>query len=141
VEVIRAMPNVSIDRCSGIIGYTRSENKTVTDLFNKLGYAFAVDESEIEKVTAFASCGIGFAAYFLNCFLKAGISFGFSAAESEKIVSNIFSNALAMSDYEKTVSAVATKGGATEEGVKYFDKKDVCKIIFDGINKAYEKML
>ncbi|MFL0195700.1 pyrroline-5-carboxylate reductase dimerization domain-containing protein [Clostridium sp. WILCCON 0269] len=59
-------------------------------IFNELGYVFEIGEKNIEKVTAFSACGLGFAAYILNAFQKVGQAFGFSSEVSEKIVAKTF---------------------------------------------------
>lgn len=140
VFITRAMPSIAIDRADGVIGYTKTNDTFVEKMFNELGYAFEVEEKDIEKVTAFSACGLGFAAYILNSFQKAGQAFGFSSEVSEKIVAKTFSNAIEMSDYEGTANAVATKGGATEQGIIYFEENNLNRIISEAMNKAYNKM-
>ncbi len=139
-NIIRAMPNLGIEKCNGIICYTNTEDTYLTSLFNHLGFAFAVEETDIEKVTAFASCGIGFAAYVLDCFFEAGKKMGFSRDISAKIVFNIFSNAVTSADYSSLVSAVATKGGATEAGLNSFAEDRLNDIIYNAVEKAYIKI-
>ena len=139
-SIIRAMPNLGIERNDGIICYTETDNQYVVALLDHLGYSFCVPEADIEKVTAFASCGIGFAAYILNCFFEKGIALGFSANTTMKIVDNIFRNALCAADYSGLVDSVATKGGATEAGVMRLDEHKTNAIIGDAIDAAYRRM-
>lgn len=140
VFITRAMPNIAIDRADGVIGYTKTNDAFVEKIFNELGYAFEIKEKDIEKITAFSACGLGFAAYVLNAFQKAGQAFGFSPEVSEKIVAKTFGNAIDMSDYEGTASAVATKGGATEQGIICFEKNNLNGIVSEAMNDAYNKM-
>lgn len=139
-KIIRAMPNLGIENNDGVIGYTNTDDERVIELLNHLGYAFAVPEEKIEKVTAFASCGIGFSAYILNCFCEAGKNLGFSEEISHRIVENIFHNALQSTDYSKLVRSVATKGGATEAGIESFETDRISQTITDAIHKAYRRM-
>lgn len=139
-RIMRAMPNLGIERNDGIICYTETDNQYVARLFAHLGYSFCVSEEDVEKVTAFASCGIGFAAYILNCFFEKGIALGFSANTTMKIVDNIFRNALCAADYSGLVDSVATKGGATEAGVMRLDEHKTNAIIGDAIDAAYRRM-
>lgn len=139
-KIIRAMPNLGIENNDGVIGYTDTDDERVIDLLNHLGYAFAVPEEEIEKVTAFASCGIGFSAYILNCFYEAGKDLGFSEEISHQIVKNIFHNALQTTNYSELVSSVATKGGATEAGIESFEFDHMSQTIANAIDKAYRRM-
>jgi pyrroline-5-carboxylate reductase len=48
-------------------------------------------------------------------------------------------NALQMGNYEKTVGEVATKGGATEQGIEHFKKNNIDEIINVAIEKAYNR--
>ena len=138
--IIRAMPNLGIERNDGIICYTTTDNPYIVRTMEHLGYSFCVPEEDIEKVTAFASCGIGFAAHILNCFFEKGIALGFSANTTMKIVDNIFRNALCAADYSGLVDSVATKGGATEAGVMRLDEHKTIAIIGDAIDAAYRRM-
>lgn len=140
VNLVRAMPNLGIANNDGVIGYTNTDDQFIIDMMNHLGHAFIIDETEIEKVTAFASCGVGFAAYILDSFYRVGKSFGFDDVTTRKIIANIFTTALATEDFEKLVTAVATKGGATEAGVNSFNENRLNDVIRDGINEAFLKM-
>ena len=138
-QLIRAIPSIAIANGMGVTGYTRGPENVVA-LFKRLGYAFEVEEKDIEKVTAFASCGIGFAAYILGAYQRAGEAMGFSKQESEKITAMTFQGALDLMNFEETVRHVATKGGATEQGVLCFDEKHLPDILLEGMQRAYAKM-
>ncbi|MFL0195701.1 pyrroline-5-carboxylate reductase dimerization domain-containing protein [Clostridium sp. WILCCON 0269] len=45
-----------------------------------------------------------------------------------------------MSDYEGTANAVATKGGATKQGIICFEENNLNRIVSEAMNKAYDKM-
>lgn len=139
-RIMRAMPNLGIERNDGIICYTATDDQWVVKIMEHLGYSFCVPEGDIEKITAFASCGIGFAAYILNCFFEKGRDLGFSADTTMRIVDNIFRNALRAADYSELVDSVATKGGATEAGVMRLDEHKTNEIIGDVIDAAYRRM-
>jgi pyrroline-5-carboxylate reductase len=137
--LVRGMPSLAIAACDGVVAYTKAP-KPVSDIFHKLGYAFEVAPEDIEKVMAFSSCGLGFAAYLIDAFAAAGEKLGFSPETCEKIAAQTFRNAIDRGDYKKTVKAVATRGGATEQGVLHMDAGDVYGIIAGAVQKAYEKM-
>ncbi len=138
-RIVRAMPTLAISSNDGIIGYTEAPAE-VEALFSSLGYAFKCSPDEIEKVMAFSACGLGFAAYLIDAFMKAGQSLGFSDNDSEEIAKITFRNAVDRGDFEETVKAVATKGGATEQGVLHMDGCDTYKIISEAMKKAYGRM-
>jgi pyrroline-5-carboxylate reductase len=140
IFINRAMPSIAIDKANGVIGYTKTNDIFVEEIFKKLGYAFEIEENDIEKVTAFSACGLGFAAYILAAFQNAGQTLGFSPETSEKIIAMTFEAAVNIGNYEEAASAVATKGGATEQGILYFEDNDLKRIILEAVNKAYIKM-
>lgn len=139
-NLVRAMPTLAIASNDGIIGFTNAPAEVETVL-RSLGYAFRCEPDEIEKVMAFSACGLGFAAYLVDAFMKAGQSLGFSQNDSEEIARITFKNAIDRGDYEATVKAVATKGGATEQGVLHMDSCDTYGIIQEAVKKAYERMI
>ncbi|MBR2831557.1 MAG: NAD(P)-binding domain-containing protein [Oscillospiraceae bacterium] len=138
--VVRAMPSIAIESCEGITAYTKAP-EPVAELLGRLGYAFETEPENIEKVMAFASCGIGFAAYLLEAFRGAGLAMGFSEEECGRITAQTFKNALDRGHYAETVRAVATKGGATEQGVLHMDGAGVPGAVSAAVRKAYERML
>lgn len=139
-EVVRAMPNLAIAGGNGIIGYTKTEDKELVSLFEGLGLAFAVCEADIEKVTAYLACGLGFAAYVLDCFVEAGKALGLDERLCREVAARNFINADGLGDLSRVVSAVATKGGATERGLEFFEEKDLRGIIGGAVKRAYERL-
>ena len=139
VGLVRGMPSLAISVCDGVIGYTKAPEH-VAALFDKLGYAFEVDAEDIEKVMAYSSCGLGFAAYLLDAYVAAGKRLGFSEEDCIRITGQTFQNAIDRGSYGDTVRAVATKGGATEQGVLHMDAGNVRQTIGDAVLKAYDKM-
>ena len=139
VELVRGMPSLAIADCDGVIGYTKAP-AAVAELLSKLGYAFEAEPEDIEKVMAFSSCGLGFAAYLLDAFAVAGQAMGFSEETSVNIAAITFRNAVERRDFRNTVKAVATPGGATEQGVMHMDASHVHDIIAAAVRKAYERM-
>ena len=139
VSLVRAMPSLAIATCEGVIGYTKA-SADVSGILHKLGYAFEVEPDEIEKVMAFSSCGLGFAAYLIDAFAAAGTSMGFSSDTSAQIAALTFKTAVDRGSFRDTVNAVATKGGATEQGIIHFDESGVYDIVARAVRKAYERM-
>ena len=76
----------------------------------------------------------------MNAFQLAGQNFGFTPEVCEKIVSMTFGSAIEMGDFEETANAVATKGGATEQGIIHFKESDIKGIINEAMNRAYTRV-
>jgi len=138
--IVRAMPSLAIAECEGVIGYTAA-SAAVSDIFSKLGYAFETEPENIEKVMAFAACGLGFAAYLIDAFAATGTSMGFSPETSANIATLTFKNAVERGSFRQTVKSVATPGGATEQGILHFDECGVYDIVEQAVRKAYDRMV
>jgi len=139
VHLARAMPSLAIATNEGVIAYTKIPDD-VADIFNKFGFAFETEPDVIEKVMAFAACGLGYAAYLIDAFAAAGEAMGFSLDTASHIAALSFKNAGDIGNFRETVKAVATPGGATEQGVLYMDECGVYDIVAGAIRKAYERM-
>lgn len=139
-KIVRGMPSLAIAQCDGVTGYTEAPDD-VAEILGKLGYAFCTSPEDIEKVMAFSSCGLGFAAYLIDAFVKAGKDMGFSDEECEKIAAQTFRNALERGNYELTIGKVATKGGATEQGILHMDRCGVKQAVSQAVLKAYQRMV
>jgi len=139
VRLARAMPSLAIATNEGVIAYTKIPNE-IANIFNKFGFAFETEPEVIEKVMAFAACGLGYAAYLIDAFAAAGEAMGFSPDTASHIAALSFKNAGDIGNFRETVKAVATPGGATEQGVNYMDECGVYNIVAGAIQKAYERM-
>jgi len=139
VDLVRAMPSLQIAVCDGVIGYTKAP-PTIAEIFGKLGFAFETEPENIEKVMAFASCGLGFTAYLADAFATAGEAMGFPFETAAHISALSFKHACDRGDFRGTVKAVATPGGATEQGVIHMDNCNVYDIVAQAVRKAYERM-
>jgi len=139
VTLARAMPSLAIATNEGVIAYTKVPDE-VSEIFSKFGFAFETEPDVIEKVMAFAACGLGYAAYLIDAFAAAGEAMGFSLETASHIAALSFKNAGDIGNFRETVKAVATPGGATEQGVNYMDACDVYGIVAGAIQKAYERM-
>jgi len=135
-KFVRAMPSLSIATRDGVVGYTAAPPEVELLLYG-LGFAFEVEPDDIDKVTAFASCGLGFASYLVDAFAKAGEAMGFSQQSARSIAARTFKNALERTDFAETVKQVSTRGGATEQGILHFDENDVYGIVNGAVQKAY----
>jgi len=139
VNLARAMPSLAIATNEGVIAYTKVPDD-IAGIFGKFGFAFETEPDVIEKVMAFAACGLGYAAYLIDAFTAAGEAMGFSLDTASHIAALSFKNAGDIGNFRETVKAVATPGGATEQGINYMDSCEVYDIVAGAIQKAYERM-
>jgi len=139
VDLVRMMPSLAIASLDGVVGYTKSP-PALAEILQKFGYAIETEPENIEKLMAFASCGLGYAAYLIDAFAVAGEKMGFSVETAAEIAGLTFKNAVDRGGFKDTVKAVATPGGATEQGVNHMENSGVRDIVTTAVRKAYERM-
>lgn len=152
VRMYRAMPNVSIANLQGVTAISfpdeisDNDKQIVKDIFQSLGLVIEVREDEIEQITSLSACGLGFVAHLMDSFVEAGIKIGLSREIATQITIQTFYGAV-KTTYEDNISpeklkeSVATKGGATEEGLHVLDKEKVASAIEKAVEASYKKAL
>ena len=140
VTLVRAMPSLAIAFLEGVIGYTKAPD-ALREIFQRFGYAKETEHENIEKFMAFSACGLGYAAYLIDAFAVAGEKMGFSIETAAEIAALTFKNAVDRGGFKNTVRAVATPGGATEQGINYMNSADVHGIVAQAMQKAYERYM
>jgi len=139
VSLARAMPSIAIATNEGTMAYTKVPDE-IACIFNKFGFAFETQPDEIEKFMAFGAAGPGYAAYILDAFAAAGEAMGFSREAASQIAALSFKNACGNINFKETIKSVATPGGATEQGIKHMESKNISDIFADAFQKAYDRM-
>ena len=135
-DIVRAMPSLAISFLEGVIGYTKTAPE-LAEIFQRFGYAQETEPENIEKFMAFSACGLGFAAYLIDAFAVAGETMGFSVETAAKIAGLTFKNAVDRGGFKETVKAVATPGGATEQGINHMNQSGVQSIVAKAMQQAY----
>lgn len=152
VKVIRLMPNIPVAYGMGVIGWVGNkksggrERKLVETLFNPLGVVVACkNEKELDRIDIISGCGPGIVAYFIHTFEKAARQYGFSEDATAKMIYHVFAGTLHHMKHTRItaadlISAVATKGGITEEVVRSLDERKFYQIFEKSINNGYAKI-
>lgn len=141
VPVLRIMPSLSSATATDIIGVS-GDTENFTEFLNALsgvGKILTMSEDKLEAFTVGASCGLGFAGYILNAYKNAVKNLGFTDEEAIEITKVTFKNSAEYNDFEKLYTFVATKGGATEQGLISMQTDGLVETIEKGVLKAYDK--
>lgn len=134
-SIIRVLPNIAMENGTGVMAiacdnFHSDDYQTVKPLFEKLGYVLEGDEKNLDNVMAASGCGLAFASFILENYIKSTMELGFDYATSQDIVAKTFSSAILLGEYNKTILRVATKGGVTEKGMHILENNNL-KSIFD----------
>lgn len=143
--VVRVMPNIGIKVDAGMSFYSggrfarRTDLKTVSRLFAKLGETAEITEKKMDLATAVS--GSGPAYFFLLMEILSGYArkSGLSKEDSVKMARQvILSSALLAKNEpaEKLRAAVTSKGGTTEAAVLFLEKAGIRKIFGSALKAA-----
>jgi pyrroline-5-carboxylate reductase len=150
-KVIRAMPNLPAQIGAGVTAFTSSDTVTrielvmVQNLLSTTGKTVYVDREEmIDAATAISGSGPAYVYFFMNAMMEAAQKMGFSASESELLVSQTFTGAVDLynkSDLscENWIARVASKGGTTEAALRVFRETALGEDIQAGARAAFER--
>jgi len=132
VRCIRVIPSVTSEQKSGISLVTWGDNLTaeekgkVLKLFNAISRGVEVDEDNLEACTNLTSCGPALIVAMMKEFVEAAVRTGcIEPSLAEYLVKETLIGTAALLEkgslsFEGVIRRVATRGGATEEGVKVF---------------------
>lgn len=150
IKVVRVMPNLAVQVRESVSFVAagkfvkQKELKEVKNIFSLMGNAFESKEENMDKITALSGSGPGFIYYFMESFYGTAIQMGFKKQEARRIVAQTFQGASRLAlesgqDFSKLVKSVASRGGTTEAGISFFNKKQLSQNISKGLFAAYEK--
>lgn len=146
-RILRAMPNIAISNCKGIIGLSFEQEENVygcvIELFNQLGYVVKLPEKELEKITVTAASGLAFASCLFESYQNAVDSLFQDTTMSQNITLKVFENVLELVKeknitFQQLIEMITTKGGSTEAGIKSLDIHYINNTLGKCMKDAYQ---
>jgi len=149
--VIRSMPNLPARIGEGVTVWTAAEAVPDRDrvltraVFQAMGREVEVqDEGLLDAATAVSGTGPAYIFYIAENLLEAARGFGFSEAQSLKLVRETFRGAMDL--WAETGEApdelrrkVTSKGGTTHAAVTTFQERDIGGIFREGVTRARDR--
>ena len=146
-QVIRIMPNLPASVGAGMAGIAKDNNasKEANDftkaVFDSVGKAIFVNESDLDAVTAISGSGPAYVYYFIQSMIKAGIKNGLTEEQSKELTLQTFVGAVEMvkhsnDDLDTMIDRVCSKGGTTIQAIDTFRAYDLEDKIIEGIDKC-----
>ncbi|MCL4338219.1 pyrroline-5-carboxylate reductase [Patescibacteria group bacterium] len=151
-KIVRVLPNIPIAFGKGVVAYTdngqlnKKDNEIVGSIFSPLGIVVKCkNEEEMNRLNVITGCGTGYVAYFIDAVKDVAKSYGFGTEMPGKIAMETFWGTLYQlkqtnQSPQELVTAVATKGGITEEIINNLEKKNFRKILKSSIDLGLAKM-
>jgi pyrroline-5-carboxylate reductase len=149
-NVVRALPNLAASLGLSVTPWMTSSafndewRSDVQRIFSGIGMEMELhDESQFDAAIL-PGCGPAFFFHLVGLMEKKAEALGFSSAEAMQIARQIFlgsATVFAKSEMspDEWVKAVASKGGATEAGLKVLADKHFDKIFFEAIDAAVKR--
>ena len=146
-QVIRIMPNLPASVGAGMAGIAKDNDasKEANDftkaIFDSVGKAIFVNESDLDAVTAISGSGPAYVYYFIQSMIKGGIKNGLSEEAAKELTLQTFVGAVEMvkhsnDDLDTMIDRVCSKGGTTIQAIDTFRSYDLDDKIIEGIDKC-----
>ncbi len=129
--LFRVVPNTAISQLASFTAIaaqnaTPAQQQQLLDLFNEMGIAMIVPESQIPAVTALTSCGIAFVLKYIQAAMQAGVEMGVYPKDAMRMVAQAVKGAAELILNNDThpsveIDKVTTPGGITIKGINELD--------------------
>lgn len=149
LSLFRVMPNTAIEIGESMTfvsssNATAEQDNLLVDLFNHMGKAMLIPESQMGAATVLASCGIAYALRYVRAATEGGVEIGFNANLALQIVSQTVKGATELliqkgNHPEVEIDRVTTPGGVTIAGLNEMENQGFSSAIIQGLKKANNK--
>jgi len=125
--IFRVIPNTAISLLESttlIASYNASKEQEqyVLNLFDEMGLAMIISESQMSAATALTSCGIAYVLKYIHAAVEAGVEMGIYPKDAQKMVAQSVKGAAELLLQNDThpaieIDKVTTPGGLTIKGL------------------------
>lgn len=150
IALVRAMPNTAIAiqesvTCICHQNATEQQVAWVTEMFNQLGVAVAIDEKLMDAATVLGACGIAYALRFIRASIQGGIEIGFDVRTANLIAAQTVKGAAELlirenRHPEEEIDKVTTPKGCTIAGLNEMEHQGFSSSLIKGITVSYNKI-
>lgn len=146
-NICRCMPTTTASVGAGIFALCfetkfPAEGKTlVMDIFGKLGQCMEIKEDMMTNFSALIGAGPAYVFQLMQGLVQAGVTMGFTHAQSRELVTALFGGAAAMAQalpkpLMQMRDEVCSPGGLTIAGVNALDRAGINGILIDAVLAA-----
>lgn len=143
VSYFRVLPNTAIALLESMsfvcsLDATKEEENVVLDIFNHLGKAIIIPESQMGAMTSVSSCGIAYALRFIRAAAEGACELGVRPDIAHEVVAQTMTGAAQLILQNKTnpeveIDKVTTPGGWTIKGLNAMEKNGFSNSVIQGI--------
>ena len=150
VRVVRVMPNMPLQVGAGATAVAAGKNATSDDvtlvkaLFDCIGSAYVVDESQIDAVCALSGGGPAYVAYLIEALTAAGVTQGLDRVLAESLAAQTVSGTCSLMaerkmSPEEVRRAVCSPGGTTLAALAAMEEGGFERSIDAGVAAAIQR--
>lgn len=131
MTIFRLVPNTAISELASMtliasLNASKEQEQQVVDIFNEMGLAMLIPESQIVATTALTSCGIAYVLKYIHAATEAGVEMGIYPKAAMKMIAQSVKGAAELILNNDThpaieIDKVTTPGGITIKGLNELD--------------------
>lgn len=144
--LFRLVPNTAISQLESMtliasLNATKEQEALIVSLFNEMGLAMLIPETQIAATTALTSCGIAYVLKYIQAGMQAGIEMGIYPKDAMKMVAQSVKGAAELILNDDThpaveIDKVTTPGGITIKGINELEHAGFTSAIIQAMKKS-----
>jgi pyrroline-5-carboxylate reductase len=147
--LFRMIPNTAIDvmesfSCLTSYNATSDQEELLVKIFDELGKAMLVSESQLNAFMSLSSCGIAYAFRYIRAATEGGVEMGIYPDVAKEVVMQTLKGAIALLEANGTnpeveVDKVTTPGGVTIKGLNEMENAGFSSSVIRGLKASFLK--
>jgi pyrroline-5-carboxylate reductase len=147
--LFRMIPNTAIDvmesfSCIASWNATVEQEELLVKIFDELGKAMLVPESQMNAFMALSSCGIAYAFRYIRAATEGGVEMGIYPNVAKNVVLQTLKGAVALLEAtgnhpEVEIDKVTTAGGITIKGLNEMEQAGFTAAVIRGLKASHLK--
>lgn len=146
-NICRCMPTTTASVGSGIFAlcfedkFPAADKKLIMDIFAKLGQSMEIIEEMMTNFSALIGAGPAYVFQLMQALVQAGITLGFTHAESRSLVTSLFAGAAHMAQVTpkplmQMRDEVCSPAGLTIAGINVLDRSGINGMLIEAVLAA-----
>jgi len=145
--LFRMIPNTAIDvmesfSCLSSWNATQDQEEQMVKIFDELGKAMLVPESQLNAFMALSSCGIAYAFRYIRAATEGGVELGIYPNVAKEVVLQTLKGAVALLEAtgnhpEVEIDKVTTAGGITIKGLNEMEHAGFTSAVIRGLKASH----
>ncbi|MDP4276878.1 MAG: pyrroline-5-carboxylate reductase [Bacteroidota bacterium] len=147
--IFRMIPNTAIDvresfSCIASWNATEEQEALILSIFNEVGKAMLVQESQMNAFMSLSSCGIAYVFRYIRASTEGAVELGLYPNVAKEVVLQTLKGAVALMEANGTnpeveIDKVTTPGGITIKGLNEMEQAGFTASVIKGLKASYLK--